>query len=327
MPRLALAGLLVALALAPTQTQQAGCLERAIPVSISSKDGIATPELTIANLEGTYYRHPVTVKAVELAKKPPRVILLIDMSGSMKWRVNAIGEGAERILESLPLQSEVGLVFFQSEIIPVTLPTSDRKSLLLQVEALRNNRQSFKGRTALRNAVLAGVKMLGTPALGDSLYLISDGGDNQSKTQEGDMERQLEESGIRLFALVLSDGIMARIIPEEIAGPNLLKSAAGNTGGTAIEAGVAPHIDVSGESGAIANDMRVDFVKKDGTPTQLGQDLSQQIRQIVNYYRVDVSLPEPVEKPRALKMELIGFDKSRERTLALSYPNTVFPCR
>jgi hypothetical protein len=326
MPRYAIAVLLGALALAPTQAQQAGCLERTIPVGISSNDGSATPELTIANLKGTSYKNPITVKAVDLAKKPPRVILLIDVSGSMKWRVNAIGEAAGKILESLPLESEVGLVFFQSEIIPVALPTSDRKSLLLQVEALRNNRQSFRGRTALRNAVLAGVKMLGTPALGDSLYLISDGGDNQSNTQEGEMERQLEKSGIRLFALVLSDGTMARFMPEEIAGPNLLKSASNNTGGTAIGAGVAPRIDVSGASGAIANDMRVDFVKKDGTPTQLAQDLRQQIRQIVNFYRVDVSLPEPVDKPRALKLELIGFDKSRQRTLALSYPNTVFPC-
>jgi hypothetical protein len=318
--------LFVLLAAASGRAQQVACLERTIPVSISSSDGSSAPELTLSSLAGTYDKESVTVKAVDIAEKPPRVILLIDASGSMKWRANAIGEAAQRVLESLPVQSEVGLVFFQSKIIPVALPTSDRKSLLLQVEALRDNRQSFKGRTALRAAVLAGLKMLGVPTLGDSLYLISDGGDNQSKMQEGEMERELEKSSVRLFALVLSGGITARTTPEEVAGPNVLKTATHNTGGTAIEAGIAPQIDVSGASDALPNDMRVDFVKKDGTPTQLGQDLQNQIRQIVNFYRVNVALPQVVDKPKDLKLEMPGFSKSRQRRLTLSYPHLVFPC-
>ena len=307
--------------------QAASCLERAIPVSVASNDGSPAPELTISSLEGTYDKKPVTVKAVDVAEKPPRVILLIDASGSMQWRANTIGDAAKNILEGLPLRSAVGLVFFQSRIIPVALPTSDRQSLLLQVEALRNNRQSFKGKTALRAAVLAGLKMLGTPALGDSLYLISDGGDNQSRTHEDEMEHELEKSGVRLFALVLGGENIVRIAPEEAAGPDLLKAATHNTGGTAIEAGMAPpRIDVSGASGALPSDMRVDFVKKVGTPTQLGQDLQGQIRQIVNFYQVKVDLPQIVDKPKELKLEIKGFSKSQERRLTLSYPNLVFPC-
>ena len=307
--------------------QAALCLERIIPVSVASSDGSAAPELTISSLEGTYDKRPLTVKAVNIAEKPPRVILLIDASGSMHWRANAIGDAAKRILESLPLQSAVGLVFFQSKIIPVALPTSDRQSLLLQVEALRNNRQSFKGRTALRTAALAGLKMLGTPAPGDSLYLISDGGDNQSKTHEDEMEQKLEKSGVRLFALVLGGGNMARRASEEVAGQDLMKAATRNTGGTAVEAGITPpRIDVSGASVTQPSDMRVDFVNKDGTPTELGQALQGQIRQIVNFYRVNVDLPQIVDKPKQLKLEVKGFSKSQERGLTLSYPNLVFPC-
>lgn len=296
---------------------QSKCLERTIPVSVSSHDGTAAPELTATNLEGTYRGKPVAIKEVELEEKPPRVILLVDNSGSMESRHDAEIDAAERLLSKLPSNINVGLAFFANEIVPVALPTTDRPALSRQLEALRKNRPSFKGKTALWSSVLQSVKMLGAPIVGDSIYLISDGGDNRSNTREESVEQALRDAGVRLFVLLLQPNPgAARGVLEDISGPASVRLVSQSTGG----------IVVSTVYVGFADDETLSFAGKDGKVTRFGQAFDEQVVQIFRFYRVEFSLPEAPKMTKDLKLDVIGFDKTTRGKLEFNYPATVLPC-
>ena len=175
---------LIAVTAAFCHAEESGCLERTIPVSSSSTDTNSTPELIAGSLEGIYEKKPVLVKSVELENTPPRVVLLVDTSGSMNTRVNATIDAAEGVLSSMPDSLQVGLAFFSVDTIPVVPPTTDRKVLIFQLESLRKNHASFRGDTALWSALIRGAKIFKTPRTGDAIYLVSDGGENKSTETE-----------------------------------------------------------------------------------------------------------------------------------------------
>jgi hypothetical protein len=293
------------------------CLERSIPVSLSDSNGAPNANLSASNLRGIYQKKPAVIESVRLEERPPRVVLLVDTSASMQLVGSAEAKIAEGVLSKLSTDVEVGLAFFAEDTTPVAYPTKDHQRLMYALEALRKGYIYEKKRTAIWSAVRESIKMFGTPVMGDSVYLISDGGDNGSKVRESDMEQILGSSGIRLFALLVAQppGIRSRM-SESLTGPGNVLAAAHFTGGTMIS---------NAELSGIAEG-EVDLAEKDGKATQLGQDIDRQIGQLLKFYRVEVRLPEPVDKPRNWKLELIGLGKFPGGKLELIYPNVLLPC-
>src|SRR4051794_34341377 len=83
---------LVTLLLAFTVTsyaQQAQCLQRSIPVYVSSSDGHLPVELTPAHFAATYQDKPLRVTAVSPEQHPQRLIVLLDASGSIRGGTTA----------------------------------------------------------------------------------------------------------------------------------------------------------------------------------------------------------------------------------------------
>lgn len=309
--------LLVLLAIS-ARAEQGGCLERTIPVSIVSNDGSAAPELSAANLGGTYNNQPVIVKSVEVEKTPPRVILLVDTSGSMERRSGAAIDVAEGVLSKLPSNVEVGLAFFAVDTIPVVLPTLDRKILIFELEALRRNPKSYRGKTALWSALIDSVKMFKESRPGDSIYLISDAGENKSMANRRSVERAIGTAGVRFFAFIISPGIRAATV-EELNGPSDVRRIAESTGGTTIATLESP-------SGPFPSLERVVLTGKDGKPTELGETVSRQVDQISRFYRVEISLPESADKPRGWTLRLAKSANSLKGKFRLTYPATLWPC-
>jgi hypothetical protein len=300
----------------PGYAQQSSCLERTIPVSTSGIDGSPLPELTTMSLEGTYQRKPVIVKSVALEERLPRVVLLVDTSGSMRTRVDATIDVAEGILSRLPANVKTGLAFFAIDTIPVLLPTLDRKKLIFELEALRRDRRSYRGYTSLWSALIESVKMFRPPLPGDSVYLISGGGDNKSKENEKDAERVLGSAGVRLFALLLQSSPSRMRAPEQFDGPFRVSNVIHVTGGTPVFA----------TYGGDPFPFRVAFTDKEGNPTEVGQLISLQLDQLLKFYRVEITLPDLVDKPRDWKLRFTGSASSRNDKVTLIYPTLVWPC-
>jgi hypothetical protein len=299
--------------------QRGACQERTFPVSLVTKDASTAPELSTTNLEGTYRNQPVHVKLVTLEQNAPRIILLMDTSGSMTEKLNQSLDIAEDLLSSMPPAVDVGLAFFAKDLQPVARPTSDRQKLKYQLEGLRRNLSSYRGKTALWTAVLESVKMLGDARLGDSIYVISDGGDNLSSSAKEPVAIALTRAGIRMFAAAFPAGGQLLPSPEETVGRNDLQQVSEDTGG-------AGFIFSGMYLGHFPSSQRPNVRDKSGQRTQFGLRLDEQIRQLVSFYRVNVELPETVDRPHEWKLALAGLSKSQRDNLVLMYPHLLAPC-
>ncbi len=308
----------------PTCAQLNNCQYRTVTVSVSTPDGSPVPPLESANFTGIYGKTPIHVTSAVMNREPVRVVLLLDISGSM----NSTGTGfvgkfsvdlAEHFASNMPPETAIGLGFFYSELIPVLRPTTDRKSLLDQLEGLRSHPASLKGRTAIWDAVLGSVKMFDHPHLGDVIYVISDGGDNASKITVNHVVQTLGESGIRLSAFLFQAMPAIRRTAEEELGPPSVDEMARDTGGTILtqttqSIGV---LKISGEP---------TLFEKSGKLTPFGSNLISQYKQIGYFYRIDFDLQETIKKPARLKLELVGLEKSQRDKIALTYPRVLPAC-
>ena len=303
----------------PARAQQDVCQQRTIPVSVETKDATPAPELSSANLEGSYRNRTVHVKLVALEQRLPRIILLLDTSGSMQEKLSQSLDVAEDLLSSIPPATEVGLAFFAKDFQPVVLPTADHQKLKYQLEGLRRNPSSYKGKTALWVSVLQSVKMLGNPHMGDAIYLISDGGDNASNSSKQKVAITLTQVGVRMFAVAFPAGGQLLPSPEETVGRAEVEQVSEDTGGTDV-------VFAGMYIGHFPSSQRPTLHDNSGQPTQFGFSLDEQYRMMLNFYRVDIDLPETVDKPQEWKFALVGLSKSQRDKLELSYPHLLVPC-
>jgi len=225
---------------------------------------------------------------------------------------------AQRFVSRLPAETEIGLAFFASKYTPMVSLGKDRPKLAFLLEALKNGQYYSEGLTALWTAVGEGAKMFGTPSLGDTIYVISDGGDNRSQAKMRGVLQALTGSGIRLFAAVLAEpiGIRSRTIGE-LDGPGTMREAVRTTGGALLFDPEAPG----------GYESSLDMVGKNGKPTQFAGDLNRQVNQLLNFYQLEISFPEPIHKPQSWRLRIVGDSQSPAERLKLIYPALLMPCQ
>jgi hypothetical protein len=295
--------------------KQAPCLERTIAVSVSGGDGASVTSMDSVALQGS---NAVTIRSIKPADRLPRVVLLIDTSRSMESSEPAAAVIAERFVSKLPAETEIGLAFFDSNYHPMASLNKDRSKPTFLLEALKNRQYYAKGLTALWSSVGEAAKMFGTPSLGDTIYVISDGGDNRSRTHMRDVLEALTGSGIRLFAAVLAGHIEIRRTPSELNGAVDIKDAAHATGGALL-------FDPDAPGGYYYS--ALDMVGKDRKPTRFAEDLNYQVSQLINYYRLEISLPEPIHRPQSWRLHIVSDGQSPTERLELIYPTLLIPCQ
>jgi von Willebrand factor type A domain len=285
----------------PAVANQDACHERSIPASVFGKNGAPVPTLSMSNFEATFQGKPVRVRSAAPEQEPPRIVILLDTSGSMKETEKGALDIAESLLSRMPPNAEVGLAFFAKDLVPVALPTSDRESLKHQLKGLRTHPSSFRGKTALWDAIGNIVGMFSHPQFGDAVFLITDADDNQSKTKPEKVIQLLAVAGIRLFVVQLADREAKNLgmTPEDISPfRGEISRVAEETGG---------------------------YVIKSTSPNQVSLDT--EYWRIASFYRIEIDLPETVDKPRRWKLDLAGFAKPQRAKLVLTYPQMLVPCR
>lgn len=317
--------ILGSLSVLPAWAQVDNCQHRTVSVSVSTTDGSPAPPLENANFEGVYRKTPIHVTSAAMNREPIRVVLLLDVSGSMDGMRQGF-EGkfsldvAENFVSNMPPETAIGLGFFYTELIPITPPTTDRKLLIFQLEGLRLHPESYKGRTALWDAILGGTKMFDHPRLGDVIYVITDGGENASKSNINHIVQTLGESGIRLSGLVYQAPSTLRRSEEELIGPRIVDQVARDTGGTILT-------QMTEIVGSMAISGVATLVDKSGKPTLLASYLGSQYRQLTSFYRLSFDLPEALHKPQEWKLELAGLEKSQREKIRLAYPQMLAACQ
>ncbi len=294
----------------PARAQQSECRQRILPIHVSTRDGGPVPKLIPAQFEAINAGKPLRVTAVSGEHQPQRLIVLLDVSGSVRGGTTAGWDAtvqvATQLLASMP-PMEIGLALFSEEVESLVRPTTVKDRLLEEVERLHTGpREAARGRrqrTALWDSLLDSIEVFKPLRPGDVLYVITDGVDNFSETRPMVVTQALVAAGIRLFAFAIANQGFAY-------GSGELERMVEDTGGV-VAAGSA-------------TDWRAFRASQASSP--IGAALFAQHRRIAGFYLLELELPETVVRPQTWNLALTGLAEDEMKSLALSYPARLFPC-
>ncbi|HST08861.1 MAG TPA: VWA domain-containing protein [Terriglobales bacterium] len=220
--------------LSASQTARASCERRTIIVTVSDKNG-PVMNLNMASVRLDSKPPGVEVAAFTPRRQPVRALLLIDLSGSMRTpgKLKVVSELARGFVDASPANSPFSLLTFGNPLDDQLGFPASKEVILQKLQAIKREPPGTKGGyTALFDAMTKAIEMFGSAQPGDVVFLVSDGGDNRSRTRMRDVKRLLLERGIRLFCLVPFEGSLKD--EEARMDPDSLDNVAQETGGRSL---------------------------------------------------------------------------------------------
>ncbi len=143
----------------------------------------------------------VEVTSIKHVDEPPKIVLLLDSSGSMKGQLTQVKNAAKDFVEGLPEESEVIVVDFDSDV-KVFSSTS-------QSDAIANiGKITVGGNTALYDALKEAANYVDSNDRG-TIVLFTDGENDlagQEVTTKEEVEDLLEGHGVPVYAIGYGEG-------------------------------------------------------------------------------------------------------------------------
>lgn len=199
-----------------------------VPVTVTDPMGRSVIGLDKEHFEVYEGKQKQSVRNFSLEDAPISVGIILDMSRSMRNKLDKAKEAAIQFMQTANADDEFFLVGFSDEAELLTDFTSsieDMQNKLIFAEP--------HGMTTLLDAIAMGMKeMKYAKYPRKALLIISDGGDNHSRYTESEIKSVVEEGDVQLFAIGIFD--TAPVAPEERNGPILLSTLTNVTGGTTI---------------------------------------------------------------------------------------------
>jgi hypothetical protein len=181
-------------------------------VNVIDREGDAVRTLTKDDFRLKVNGRPATPIEASYSLAPRRIVVLLDMSGSMagdagdkRWQIAR--EAAEDLLTDTPADVRIAFLTFSDQVHDVFDFSQSRNSMKAWLEGgNRKQRDSrIHGRTALFDSILTATKIFGTFHPGDAIYVITDAGDNSSRVREREVRKLLLECQIRLFVFLFAE--------------------------------------------------------------------------------------------------------------------------
>jgi hypothetical protein len=226
---------------------------------------------------------------------------------------------SEDLIRFAPPRASIAQVAFSASVLDTEGFAQDPWTLLERLVALvRVCEQPRKtGTTALYDAIASARGALGVPNVGDIIYALTDAGDNTSRTKPGRVEDDLLKAGIRLFAVIVAPNPWLRSrTPGEIDGPNQLQSMVEATGGNVL---TLPY-------GAGSTPIPSNYNRAKSRNGAVKLALHRLYEQMGEFYRLELKLPETVDKPTNWNLEIIGANGKPDRRVEVHYPHQLMPC-
>jgi VWFA-related protein len=196
--------------------------------TVCDKKGRFVSGLTKDDFQVFEDRTPQAIKVFQHEDVPVAVGLIVDNSGSMRRKKNAVAEAALAFVKSSNARDQMFVVNFNERVsfgLPAAEPFSDNAA---ELERALNGVPA-NGKTALYDGIEAGLARLTKATLDKKvLIVISDGGDNASRHTLA----QVLESAERSNAIVYTIGLFDEY--DEESKPAVLKKIARTTGGEAF---------------------------------------------------------------------------------------------
>ncbi len=303
---------LVALSAAQSTPASLGqCERRTLVVTVSDKTG-PVMNLDKSNFLVESKSGKLNVVAARVRRTAPRVIVVIDLSGSMSERSKrpVITSLAQGFLEAAPPKAPLGLVTFNHKVKDRMDFSTPRETIIQKLEEIGGKHAKIPlARTALFDALNEVVQMFGEPQSGDFIFLISDGSDNSSHVRSVTVKEQLLEHGVRLYSFAPIENMFQLEVVRTYA--NDLDDLARETGGRSMTMeNLSSTLEWKNSPEVLARDR------------EMGKYM---------YVLATSSYELDVESDRAvpgspLKLNLVGPDGKQLHDMYSLYPHELTPC-
>lgn len=186
---------------------------------------------------------------------PVSLVLLLDVSASMKERLPQVQEAATGFVRALASEDEVQVAQFKDRVTVLQDFTRDRRALEAAI-----HRTEAVGATALNNALYISIRTLRNRARPGELrrravVVLSDGDDNASVVGEDQVLDFARRSDVSIYAIGLDAGPGHE--KETGQAVQLLTALTRETGGTLLRPGSVK--DLEGVYGRIAEELRTQY--------------------------------------------------------------------
>lgn len=181
-------------------------------------------------------RKPVQVLSVLLDKRPRRIVVMVDTSGSMEVSPQKRGWGltlpaAAYAVDIVPANGTAALVTFSDKLQRESGDFEERNVVGAKVLNLKSRQP--QGATRLWDSIHQVLNDFTSLSLGDAVYVVTDGGDNKSKFSIAQLKKEFTNRGIRIFAFLVQRA--APRTEEENEGASELEDLAKFTGGDVVQ--------------------------------------------------------------------------------------------
>ncbi len=302
-------------------------LRRSVVVSVVTRQGRAVNGLSAKCFSARFRGRPVRIESATYDPGPRRVLLLLDTSGSMHDSRLAELTLAKYLLAWIAPQDPIALATFGLKIRDRTPFSPDRTSIngrlkkLLQTPEKPPLGSDYTGKTAIWNALGEALRLFNPHRSGDAIFLLTDAGDNGFHENRKDVIRKCLRTGVRVFVLaVLPPFRLAHLMNEASSGPSEVRELTSRSGGgvawlsTADLRTLTSHWAIHHRK-AVTRAFVEEFAP-----------LALMAREINAVYRLQILLPEPVDKPRRWHLKLVDPKTGKtDRLLLLHYPHQLLP--
>lgn len=287
--------------------------EQQIVVNVRDRHGEFVPKLVASSFKLTVAGVDADASSANISSGINRVVVVLDASGSMGasqafWA--ATNTLAQKVVASAPTTTDLGLVILSENsprAINFGLP---RKELIAAIQQFK----VAKGKTALWDSLMTAAAMFGDAKPGDAVVLISDGGDNLSRTSPDTVERTFRTKKIRMFlmgvhgSLFPLGGLLVRGEEERVGSESLANMAKESGGDTSF--------DVSR--------FRTDLKTSD--PSLVLKIAAQFLDEASHYYVVHLTAKPEILKPKRLNISVVTTDDLPRKGVRATYPQQLLPC-
>lgn len=295
----------------PSRAQDDTCLRPTIQLAMFDRNWHTVKDLEPSHFAAFYHRKSVRVISITEDPGPHRVLVLLDISGSMKFMHALEFDIADELVRQLSPDTPVAVMAFAQKTTAKPTFSTDRQAALSQLQAFRDDPiipRVTGGLTALFQSMDYGLSAFGNPELGDVLYVITDGSDNASLLDWRKLRDELLARGIRVFTMQVR-WINGPVVESELDLPALVAA----TGGSSV---VLPINFYRYEE-----TYNQPLHDQNGSKSQLALEIDMQARLISSVERVQIELPK---RGRGREVELRLAKPSKD--IFLLYQHSPAPC-
>ena len=187
----------------PSDTFQFSVQSQLVEVFFTvTEDSKWIPDLKASEFQLAEDGVPMPIIRIDNQEVPLQIVLLFDVSESIRDSLKTIQDAVVAFVESLNREDRVILVLFSTEITAYSQATADREPI---IKAIRNAQAG--GTTRLNDAILLGIKLLKDMHGRKAIVCFTDGQDTSGTTSRTEVREAAAQFGYPIYTLGAGAGL------------------------------------------------------------------------------------------------------------------------